>query len=88
MQDKGKSKWKSDEKGKAKWKGGNSYLGGTTSYQGRGNSYSRSGFHGNCFRCGKEGCRYFECRSSKSGKGNINVVIQGDDEVSPSRPKA
>ena len=32
MQDKGKSKWKSDEKGKTEWKGGNSYRGGTNSY--------------------------------------------------------
>ena len=65
MQDKRKSKWKNDEKGKTKWKGGNSYQGGTSSYQERGNSYSRGGFHGNCFdTCGKEGHRSFECRYS------------------------
>ena len=55
MQDKGKSKWKIDDKCKIEWKGGNSYQGVTNSYRGRGNSYFRSGFHGNCFRCGKEG---------------------------------
>ena len=84
VQDKGKSEWKSDDKGKTEWKGGNSYRGGTGSYQGRGNSYSRGGFHGNCFKYGKEGHRSFECRSSKSGQGNINVVIQRDIESSPS----
>ena len=46
-----------------------SYQGGTNCYQGRGNSYSRGGFHGNCFKCGKEGHRSFECRSSRSGQG-------------------
>ena len=60
MQDKVKFEWKSDDKGKTEWKGGNSYRGGTTSYRGRDNSYSRGGFHGNCFRCGKEGHRSFE----------------------------
>ena len=76
-----------DEKGKTKWKSGNSYQGGNGSYQGRGNSYSRGGFHGNCFKCGKEGHRYFECRSSESRQGNRNVVIQKDDEGSPSGPE-
>ena len=88
VQDKGKSKWKNDDKGKTKWKSGNSYQGHTSSYQGRGDSYSRGGFHGNCFRCGKEGHRSFECRSSESGQNNRNVVIQEDDEGSPSGPEA
>ena len=39
--------------GKIEWKGGDSYRGGTSSYQGRGNSYSRGGFCGDCFKCGK-----------------------------------
>ena len=60
----------------------------TSSYRGRGNSYSRGDFHGNCFRYGKEGHRSFECRSSKSRQGNKNGVIQGDDEGSPSRLEA
>ena len=62
MQDKGKSKWKNEDKGKTEWKGGNSYQGGTNSYIGRGNSYSRGSFQGKCFRCGGEGQRSFECK--------------------------
>ena len=88
MQDKGKSKWKNDEKGKTEWKGGNSYQGGTSSYRGRDNYYCRGGFHGNCFRCGKEGHRSFEYRSSKTGKGNRNDVVQGGIKSSLSGPKA
>ena len=80
MHDKGKIEWKNYDKDKTKWKGGSSYQGGTGSYRGRVNSYSRGGFHGNCFRCGKEGHIYFECRSSESGQNNRNVVIQGDIE--------
>ena len=34
------------------------------------------------FRCGKEGHRSFECRSSESGQGNRNDVIQEDIESS------
>ena len=88
VQDKGKSEWKNDDKGKTEQKGGNSYRGDTSSYRGRGNSYSRGGFHGNCFRCGKEGHRYFQCRSSESGQNNKNIVIQEDIEGSPSGPDA
>ena len=68
LEEKGKFEWKNDDKGKTKWKGGNSYRGDT-------NSYSRGGFHDNFFRCGKEGHRYFECRSFKSGKNNRNDII-------------
>ena len=68
LQDKGKFEWKNDDKGKTEWKSGNSY-------HGRDNSYSRGGFHGNCFRCGKDGHRSFECRSFESGQNNRNVVI-------------
>ena len=49
VQDKGKSKQKSEDKGMIEWKGGKYYGGGTSSYQGGGNSYPRGGFHGNCF---------------------------------------
>ena len=65
VQDKGQFEWKNDDKGKSEWKGGDPYQGSTGSYRGRSNYYSRGGFHGNCFRCGKEGHRYFECRSSE-----------------------
>lgn len=84
VQDKGKFEWKNDDKDKIEWKEGHSYRGGTSSYRGRGNFYSRGGFHGNCFRCGKERHRSFECRSSESGQGSRNVVIQGGTEGSPS----
>lgn len=84
MQDTGKFEWKNDDKDKTEWKGGSSYQKGTSSYLGRCNSYSRGGFHGNCFRCGKEGHIYFECRSSTSGKGNNNAFSQGDIEGSSS----
>ena len=69
------------------WKGGNSYQGGTNSYRGRGNSYPRSDFHGNCFRCGKEGHTSFESRSFESGQNNRNVMILEDIESLPSGPK-
>ena len=48
-------------KARSSGKSDNSYQGGTNAYRGRGNSYSRGGFHGNYFRCGKEGHRSFEC---------------------------
>ena len=67
VHDKEKYQEKNDDKDKTEWKSGSSYRGGTGSYRGRGNSYSRGIFHGNCFRCGKEGYRSFECRSSESG---------------------
>ena len=70
VQDKGKYEWR-----KTEWKSGDSYRGGTSSYWGRSNSYSRDGFHGNFFRCGKEGHKYFECRYFESRQGNNNVVI-------------
>ena len=41
------------------WKDGNSYQGGHNSYKGRGNSNTRGGFHGKCYRCGGEGHRSF-----------------------------
>ena len=79
MQDKRKYEWKNDDKGRTEWKGGDYYQGGTSSYRGRGNSYPRGG---------KEGYRSFEYRSFESGQGNRNVMIQRDDEGSPSGPKA
>lgn len=88
VQDKEKFEWKNDDKGKTKWKDGNSYQGGTSSYWGRGNSYSRGGFHANYFIRGKEGHRSFECRYfGENEQDNKNVVIQGDLEGSPSGPQ-
>lgn len=89
VQDKHKSKCKTEDKDKTEWRGGNSYRGGTSSYSGRGNSYPRGGFQGTYFRCGKEGHRSFELKkSSKSKSSNRNFVVQGESEDPMSGPEA